>query len=360
MVVSSARARQTNAKRLSSPPRNPRSSGARPGLVLPLGLALAAGGLVWLWRAIGGREELLPAAPPPASTPSPASSGAPEEPAALELLRDPLPDDTAGTADVLLPEATLVLRARAAPEGVFVPELTARLTSDAGVVAAEGALAPGAELVLAVPSGTYALGAESAARDWGARARRLELGAGERRVLELVPLRRLTLAGEVLDAAGRPVNGLPLTLFRDAVAETRASTGAVAGDFAFRGVLEGPVELVLGDPAGPIARTAQELGPDTPRLTLEVPELFEVEFAVVDQVGSPVVGARIEGQGSGGGRVAAESDAEGRAQAGFLPAGDYRLFATHASAGRGNRIVEIGPTHEGPIEMRLLLERPPR
>jgi len=321
---------------------------------LPLGLALAAGGLVWLWRAVGGREELPPAASLPVAS-------APEEPApaVLEPARDPLPDG-AVPADALPPEATLVLRARVAPEGVFAPELRARLTSDAGVVAVEGALAPGGELALGVPSGTYTLSAESAAGDWGTRARRLELGAGERRVLELVPLRRLTLAGEVLDAAGRPVNGLPLTLLRDGVSEARASTGSLAGDFAFRGVLEGQVELVLGDPEGPIARAAQELGPDTPRLTLEVPELFEVEFAVVDQVGSPVAGARIEGQGSRGGRVAAESDAEGRTHAAFLPAGDYRLFAAHASAGRGNRIVEIGPTHKGPIELRLLLERPPR
>jgi hypothetical protein len=84
-----------------------------------------------------------------------------------------------------------------------------------------------------------------------------------------------------------------------------------------------------------------------------------VEVAVVDAEGLPAPQAEIEGSGDRGGRVLGETDAAGIARGSFLPPGMYRVFASHPTLGRGNRIFELAPGESTRIEITLL-RSPPR
>jgi hypothetical protein len=171
------------------------------------------------------------------------------------------------------------------------------------------------------------------------------------------PLR--TLAGTLLDGAGEAVEDVPLALLRDgeAVAETRTQ---FTGRFVFPPVPEGEYELVVGDPLGPLLqRRPLALDARAGELELVVPVLLELEVRVVDEQGLAVPGAPVEGTGESGlGRLAGETDSEGRFLARQLPPGNYRVFASHPDLGRGNRITVLSAHARDPLEIRLLTGRP--
>jgi hypothetical protein len=166
--------------------------------------------------------------------------------------------------------------------------------------------------------------------------------------------------GTLVDGHGAGVEGLLLTLepAQGAPVETRTLPG---GGFSLPLVTAGEYVLVVGDPLGPLVprrpvRVDEHLAP----LELEVPVLLELDVRVLDDAGLPVAGARVEGIGESGGRVAGETDAEGRLRARELPPGNYRLFARHDELGRANRAFTLAEGERTELELRLLTEPPPR
>lgn len=183
-------------------------------------------------------------------------------------------------------------------------------------------------------------------------------GASETVEFSLVAVWRLT--GRLADEreSGIPAVRIALERAERAIAEERTWPD---GSFRFPPLPEGDYALVVGDPLGPllprrILRLDGELGPQE----LRVPVLLELEVRVVDEQGFAVPDAEVEGVGEKGGRIAGQTDADGRLRAALLPPGDYRIYARHASLGRGNKIIALSAALTAPLEIRLLTGPPSR
>ena len=338
-------------------------------LLLVALLALAAATVAALWLIDRGGQERTPSAANPSAANPAAPVPQPPVPAAEPLTapEGPAQDLPPARRDARDPTGILVLRIvpseGLAPGGAVRVALRSR---PEGNLVREAVLAVG-ELVeeLECAPGAYSLEARSEDESLGSRPVEARVAAGERRPIQLRLLRRVPVLGSVLDTAGKEVEGLAVSVRAAKRIEARTLT-ELTGRFRLSGVFEGDYELVLGDPDGPVVPPrphsvrAPVSGSLDPLLELVVPVLLSIEVLVVDDQGLPVSGARVEGRGEQGGRVEVETDAEGRARAGFLPAGSYRLFASHDTLGRGNRLIQLAADTAQPIELRLLRGRPPQ
>jgi hypothetical protein len=141
--------------------------------------------------------------------------------------------------------------------------------------------------------------------------------------------------GRIVDANGEGLAELPLFLVRDDLREPRRTSCDPSGWFRFDGVPHGSWKLCAGGAKSPIV-PALALALDRERLELEpiaLPPLGQVEVLVVDDSGHAVPSLDIHGQGDRGGEVHERTDALGKAQARFLPAGAIASSrATRSSA----------------------------
>jgi hypothetical protein len=186
----------------------------------------------------------------------------------------------------------------------------------------------------------------------------LAADAEARVVLTLRPL--VAVGGAVVQENEDPVEGLTVTLARAGAEPALSTLTDPGGRFALDGIVQGSYELVLGDVQGPLL-PPRALELDAAFVDLEhliVPLLGSVRLSVVDQEGAGVAGARFEGVGAPGGRLAGETDAEGRATARLLPGGEYRVFADHPGIGRGNRAFALAPGEELELVVELRTQRP--
>lgn len=370
------RARGSAASNLQGRKRSPtlpgksrfcRELGAgRAATALALGLALLAGALLFLWRSADPRAKDDPARPTPREPAAEAKETAPE---ILQAAPEPdlgergegddredderAPGDGAATARL-----TVVARA---PASLVLGDMLLELGDAAGrtVSATLARNEPRASLELA--PGVYTLALTHPGPPLLASSPlRLELGPGEERSEDVTLLSCWRCAGFVSDDGERGLEGLALTLERPGAEALTTFTDAL-GRFAFPPLPEGPVTLAVGDPLGPIVpRLELTLGAASEALEIRVPALLELTLRVVDADGLPVDGASVEGLGERGGRVEGTSDADGLLVARALPPGNYRVFASQARVGRGNRIFVLTAESAMPVEIELLTERPPR
>jgi hypothetical protein len=194
----------------------------------------------------------------------------------------------------------------------------------------------------------------------GALPQRTVLERGASATVEFSLAAVWRLAGRLADEHERGLEEVDIALERSqrAVSEVRTRPD---GSFSFPPLPEGDYALVVGDPLGPllprrILRLDGELGAQE----LRVPALLELEVRVLDEQGLAVPGAEIEGVGEKGGRIAGVTDADGRLRSRLLPPGDYRVYARHATLGRGNRVLALTAEITGPLEISLLTGRPER
>jgi hypothetical protein len=188
----------------------------------------------------------------------------------------------------------------------------------------------------------------------GAPPARAVLAPGATATVEFVLTALRRLSGRVADDRNLGVEDVPVALERDGRIVHEAHT-RVAGAFVFPPLPEGEYSLVVGDPLGPIVpRRLVRLDAELADQEVRVPMLLELEVLVVDERGLAVAGAEVEGIGEKGGRVAGVTDADGRLWAARLPSGNYRVFARHSAAGRGNRAFVLSDAHSGALEIRLL------
>jgi hypothetical protein len=206
------------------------------------------------------------------------------------------------------------------------------------------------EFVLALdPDGTSAL---------GALPQRIVLAPGATETVEFSLAATWRLAGRLADEREFGLEDVPIALERAERAVSAIRTRP-DGAFLFPPLPEGEYALVVGDPLGPllprrILRLDGELGAQE----LRVPVLLELEVRVLDERGLAVPGAEVEGVGEKGGRIAGQTDADGRLRGTLLPPGDYRIYARHPSLGRGNRIFALSAPLPAPLEIRLLTRAP--
>jgi hypothetical protein len=209
-----------------------------------------------------------------------------------------------------------------------------------------------------IPLGGYQLRAE--AKDMSGPAELLLLARPDSHdVIVHVALRPAAFVeGWVEDAAGAPVEGLPMVLEPLAGGEARSALTDARGGYRFDNVPDGEHRLSAGRPPSPLAAPL-ELAVLPPSLSVPrivVPALGELEILVLDAFGQPVAGATVEGWGSGGGTVRETTDRMGSARARHLPAGRITLNAW-SGEGEARRIgratVELASAASARVEVHL-------
>lgn len=151
--------------------------------------------------------------------------------------------------------------------------------------------------------------------------------------LLLVPSARLRAL--LRDEDGLALDDVQVTLLGPGGLRSEARSDA-AGRVVLEPVPAGPYGLLLGDPRGPLVpRQELTLGPLDPPREFVLPVLVTLTLTVVDSSAQPVADARIEGTGKPGGHLSGATDVDGRFVAERLPPGEYRIFARHATLGRG-------------------------
>lgn len=326
--------------------------------LLSVGLAACAlaVGATWLATRSDVRGIAVADAPPAARA---APVGGRERPRPLEH-----PDD---------PE----LGTRAEEPGVAIPERPALGRVEGLVTAAAGSALParyecratsadGAEVGLAVEGGRAEFTLELPPGEWRVHARTAALrtptatvqvragGPPARFHGELRPAGGLWVC--VAEQDGAPAAGLAVSLLGVEPAQplVAAETGP-DGCAHFEGVLEGDVEVALGDPELPLAGPHAYAYRATTRdpLRLQLPALVSLRVRVVDAFGQPVPGASVQASGRRAGRVRALTDGDGACALDRLPAGLVRVIALHEVLGQGDAAGDFAAGADGELTVRL-------
>ena len=165
------------------------------------------------------------------------------------------------------------------------------------------------------------------------------------------------LDGAVLDADGRAVEGLTVTLENEA---TRARTQTVTvanGSYLFERVLDGNYTILFGPPDAPLV-PPRELTFEAPSLRfpdVTLPAAGQLSFVVRDRGGRALSDVRVTGFSEQGGSFVATSDLDGRATARNLTPGTFRVFAS-TEDGLESKPREIQVPAGDPQELELVLE----
>jgi hypothetical protein len=165
------------------------------------------------------------------------------------------------------------------------------------------------------------------------------------------------LGGQVLDARGVGLAGLPVLLVSNSPRDALSTNSDAQGRYAFADVPLGAYRLCFGSSDSPIVPVvsvnvqALEVS-DIPPQTM--PELGEGEIRIVDRENQPVAGARVFGAGSRGGWIDGFSDASGLLKASFLPEGSFFLdvHALDERKGQGQLEVHAGRIAKANIQIR--------
>jgi hypothetical protein len=174
--------------------------------------------------------------------------------------------------------------------------------------------------------------------------------------LRLVPL--AFVEGLARDEEGVGVAGLPLFLLPlegGPRLETRADGG---GHYLFERVPDGAYLLEAGfaDASLVPPRELAVLAPSLHVPPLDLPRLHELLALVRDEDGLPLPGASVRGWCSAGGRVEATSDAFGFARQPWIPAGRVTLEASlpeRPQAGHVRVHLDFPAGDGGPLELKL-------
>ncbi len=152
--------------------------------------------------------------------------------------------------------------------------------------------------------------------------------------------------GSVRFADYTPAIGLELSLEpKPAGARNIAITDSV-GHFVFSDVKSGSYTLHFGPPENPVRESIDVDVSDSPRRLPDafVPKMSELIVRVFSSPGAPAAGVKLDGYGDKGGRITAQTNADGEYRARFLPPGRITVTAVF-SDGRsvmGRKIVAEG------------------
>lgn len=164
--------------------------------------------------------------------------------------------------------------------------------------------------------------------------------------------------GGVLDSAGRPAEGLDVTLEAVPTGDRRTLTTDPAGNFVFHDVRNGEYRLLFGRPESPLLAPQSLLftAPSMRFPTKTLPPSVSLEVSVVDVQLRPVAGVRISGSAPEGGAIDTRSDEQGAARIRYLPPGTYRIDVHGERNFRGSAVIALGPKPEASI--RIVLRDP--
>lgn len=170
------------------------------------------------------------------------------------------------------------------------------------------------------------------------------------------------LDGSVLDAAGRPAEGLDVTLESIETHKRSTVTTDAAGFFLFRNVQDGEYELLFGRPDSPLL-PAEKLAFRAPSLrfpTRTLPGTGTLKLTVVDLSLRPQPRARISGSAPGGSSVDVFADHLGRATSRHVLPGHYVLDVTSEDGLEGHASLDLAAGVELELQLLVRERRTPR
>jgi len=138
------------------------------------------------------------------------------------------------------------------------------------------------------------------------------------------------LDGGVTNKQGKPLDGLDVVL-ESTLTHLRVKTQTnMAGNYLFRGVLDGEYLLYFGSPDSPLLPKQSVLfkAPSLRFPTREIPHDGTLTVRVVDARNVLIPDAKIRGWGTIGGVLDAPTNSSGDALFRFLPPGKYKVIAT--------------------------------
>jgi hypothetical protein len=159
--------------------------------------------------------------------------------------------------------------------------------------------------------------------------------------------------GGVLDADGRPAEGLDVTLESVETKERSTLSTDAAGTFLFRDVLDGEYQISFGRPDSPLL-PPQSIAFRAPSLrfpTRTLPPTGSVKITVLEPTLRPAARVRVSGTAIGGGAVDVFSDHMGIARARYLAPGHYRLDARTDDGLEASSAIDVEAGKEAPLEM---------
>jgi len=170
------------------------------------------------------------------------------------------------------------------------------------------------------------------------------------------------LDGGVLDAAGRPAEGLDVTLESKSNGARATVTTDAAGTYLFRDVQDGEYALLFGRPEAPLL-PAEQIGFRAPSLrfpTRTLPATGQLALTALDEQLRPQPRVRISGSATGAGAVDVFTDSLGRATVRYLLPGHYVLDAVSEDGLEGHLAFDLAAGAESALQIPLRVRHPPR
>jgi len=327
------------------------------GLAVLAAVVLVALAAAWLWLRA---PDEIGSTGPRSSLPAPGASDRPADLASADAGRAPREGIAIGV-DARLPEDRNRFRGRGrirgelTLDGVEMPERWALvLEPSPTLVGAEGAARRRIEFEQGetrfeaddLPLGGYRLHADMAALN-SSRVDTL-LARGSSDVFVTLRIARAGLVdGFVFDHAGRPAEGLEVTLES---ARTRARTTVkvdATGAFLLSGVVDGEYQIHFGVPDSPLVPPGnlKFRAPTLRWRETRLPPTGAARIEVRDARGAAILDAEIVGSGLPKGVLRGRTDADGALLARFLLPARYevRAIAPDGRAGRASFEVGVEP-----------------
>lgn len=167
--------------------------------------------------------------------------------------------------------------------------------------------------------------------------------------------------GGVLDSAGRPAEGLDVTLESVETRQRSTITTDAAGTFLFRDVLDGEYLLTFGRVDSPLI-PAQSIAFKAPSLrfpTRTLPPSGSLKVNVIDMSLRAKPRVHVTGSSPGSGAIDTFSDDGGVARARYLPPGRYRIDARSEEGLAASASIDIAAGEERTLEMLVRPRQPP-
>jgi len=168
-------------------------------------------------------------------------------------------------------------------------------------------------------------------------------------MLKLTPAGQMD--GNVFDENGVPCEGLAITIESMFTQERWLTHADAAGNYYFKGVLDGEYWVFFGSPNKPLIprESMQFAAPLLSYPRRRMPVTAVAEFIIRDELGNPIPQAHITGHG--GGPIDTVTDEEGRALVRFLPQGRYNVRVEHSSGRKGNQKFTLIAGETKPIKI---------
>jgi hypothetical protein len=157
-----------------------------------------------------------------------------------------------------------------------------------------------------------------------------------------------SIEGDVVDAAGAPVEGLVVTITTASTHERQIARTDARGHYVIANVKDGDYSLALGSPDAPLLKP-DSLSFKAPSLhfpTRRLPETGTLRVSTVDASGRALMDVEVSGFSSSGGAVRATTDARGTATVRYLLPGKYRLQAHLDDGRKASEWIDVGAQPE--------------